>query len=159
VKRMVGDHRSQALVENFVGQWLQVRDVEGININEQVVLARDHGEDRERERRIKRFRELDAIPADQRTPEQAQELQQFIEQRRRRGKSQNKFELNHELRKALREETQMDFDYVMRENRSVLEFVKSDYTFLNERLARHYGITNVTGNEMRRVVLPPDSPR
>jgi hypothetical protein len=47
----------------------------------------------------------------------------------------------------------------MRENRSVLEFVKSDYTFLNERLARHYGITNVVGNEMRRVTLTPDSPR
>jgi len=159
VKRMIDDRRSQALVENFVGQWLQVRDVEGININEQVVLARDRGQDRERERRVRRFRELDAIPAEKRTPEEAQELQQLIELRRQRARSQTNIELNSELRRALRDEPQRDFDYVMRQNRSVLEFVRSDYTFLNERLARHYGITNVIGSEMRRVTLPPDSPR
>src|SRR5262249_16262123 len=54
VTRMIKDRRSSALVENFVGQWLQVRDLEGININEQVVLARDRGEDKERERRMRR---------------------------------------------------------------------------------------------------------
>jgi hypothetical protein len=159
VRRMVNDHRSQALVENFVGQWLQVRDLEGININEQVVLSRDRGEDKERERRIQRFRELNAIPEDKRTPEQAKELQQMIEQRRRRAQSKDNIELNDELRRAMRDETQMDFDYVMRQDRSVLELVSCDYTFLNERLARHYGITNVVGREMRRVTLPADSPR
>jgi hypothetical protein len=159
VQRMTGDRRSEALVENFVGQWLQVRDVEGININEQVVLARDRGEDRERERRIQRFRELNAIPEEQRTPEQVKELQEMIEQRRRRAQSKENIELDGELRRALRNETQMDFDYVMRQDRNILEFISSDYTFLNERLARHYGITNVVGHEMRRVTLAPDSPR
>ena len=159
VRRMLEDHRSQALVENFVGQWLQVRDLEGININEQEVLARDRGEDKERERRIQRFRELNAIPEDKRTPEQAQELKQMIEQRRRRQQNKDNVELSGELRHALRDETQMDFDYIMRQDRSVLELVSCDYTFLNERLARHYGITNVVGHQMRRVTLPPDSPR
>lgn len=159
IKRMVEDRRSQALVENFVGQWLQVRDLDGININEQAVLARDRGEDRERERRIHRFQELNAIPADKRTPEQLQELDKLLADRRRRAKARNEVELNHELRRAMGEETQMDFAYVMRENRSTLDLVSSDYTFLNQRLAQHYGMTNIAGNEMRRVILPPDSPR
>ncbi|HTL55295.1 MAG TPA: DUF1592 domain-containing protein [Candidatus Limnocylindrales bacterium] len=159
VKRMLADGRSKALVENFVGQWLQIRDLEGININEQVVLARDRGEDRERERRIQRFRTLNAIPEEKRTPEEAKELKDLIEQRKRRSQNKDNIELDGDLRRAMRDETQMDFDYVMRQDRSVLEFVSSDYTFLNERLARHYGITNVTGHEMRRVTLPPDSPR
>ena len=158
IQRMIRDRRSQALVENFVGQWLQVRDVEGININEQVVLARDRGEDRDRERRMQRFRELNAIPEEQRTPEQKQEFQKMIEARRHRAQNKD-FELDGELRRALRNETQMDFDYVMREDRSVLELISSDYTFLNERLARFYGMTNVVGHDMRRVSLPPDSPR
>src|SRR5712675_2254344 len=58
IQRMITDSRSEALVENFVGQWLQVRDIEGINIDERVVLARDRDQDRELDRRIKRFREL-----------------------------------------------------------------------------------------------------
>ena len=159
VKRMVDDPRSQAFVENFVGQWLQVRDVEGINIDERSVLARDRGEDKELERRIRRFRELNAIPEEQRTPEQAAELKQMIEQRRKRMKTQRELELDHELRSAFREETQMDFSYVMKQDRNLLELVDSDYTFLNERLALHYGITNVTGKEMRRVSLAEGSPR
>jgi hypothetical protein len=61
----------------------------------------------------------------------------------------------------MREETEMTFSYMMRENRSVLEFLDSDYTFLNEKLAKHYNLTNldVTGPEMRRVSLPPNSER
>src|SRR5262249_11907932 len=89
VKRMLEDGRSKALVENFVGQWLQVRDLEGININEQVVLARDRGEDHEREKRIQRFRELNAIPEEKRTPEQEKELKDLIEQRKRRAQSKD----------------------------------------------------------------------
>jgi hypothetical protein len=67
--------------------------------------------------------------------------------------------LTSELRKAMREETEEVFSYVVHEDRSLLELIQSDYTFLNERLAHQYGITNVTGEEMRRVTLPPDSPR
>ena len=159
VQRMVDDPRSQGLVENFVGQWLQVRDVEGINIDERFVLARDRDQDRALEQRKQRFRQLIAIPVEKRTPEQADELKQLIEQRRKRQAGEPAIELDHELRRALREETQMCFSYIMHQDRNVMEFVDSDYTFLNERLARHYGITNVIGKQMRRVTLPPDSPR
>jgi hypothetical protein len=55
VKRMLADPRSEALVENFVGQWLQVRDVEGIDINVRAVLARDRGEERGFNRDRRRF--------------------------------------------------------------------------------------------------------
>jgi len=159
IKRMLDDPRCQALVENFVGQWLQVRDLEGINIDEHVVLARDRDEDRALEQRKKRFRELNAIPDDKRTPEQVQEIKQLIEQRRKRDASQAEVQLDHQLRRALKEETQSYFSYVMHEDRSVLEFIDSDYTFLNQRLARHYGIPEVKGNEMQRVTLPDNSPR
>jgi mono/diheme cytochrome c family protein len=159
VKRMVDDPRSQALVENFVGQWLQVRDLEGINIDERTVLARDRGEDRALEQRRKRFRELNAIPEDQRTPEQAEEIKQLIEQRRKRQAIEAEVQLDHDLRRALRNETQMYFAYVMHQDRDVMEFINSDYAFLNERLAHLYGITNVTGKEMRRVTIPEGSPR
>jgi hypothetical protein len=57
------------------------------------------------------------------------------------------------LRAAMRTETQMYFDAIMREDRSVLEFLDSDWTFLNGRLAKHYGNTQVTGDEFRRVKL------
>ena len=51
-------------------------------------------------------------------------------------------------------ETELFFDSIVRENRSVLDLITADYTFVNERLARHYGIPNVTGPEFRRVALP-----
>src|SRR5436190_10036634 len=63
------------------------------------------------------------------------------------------------LRQAFRQETELFFDHVLREDRSVLELIKADYTFLNERLARHYGIPNVYGSRFRRVTLGPDSKR
>ena len=70
-----------------------------------------------------------------------------------------KLTLDRDLRRALRQETEMCFAHVVREDRSVLELLDSDYTFLNGKLAKHYGMTNVTGPEMRRVSLPADSPR
>jgi hypothetical protein len=56
---------------------------------------------------------------------------------------------------------EMYFANIVKEDRSVVELVDSDYTYLNERLAKHYGLTNldVTGDEMRKVTLPADSPR
>jgi hypothetical protein len=57
------------------------------------------------------------------------------------------------LRKAMYDETTMFFESVMREDRSILDLLDSDYTFLNERLAKHYGISDVTGPQMRRVKL------
>jgi hypothetical protein len=63
------------------------------------------------------------------------------------------------LRQAFRQETELFFDSVLREDRSVLTFIRSDYTFLNERLAKHYGIPTVHGSQFRRVTLAPESRR
>jgi hypothetical protein len=80
-----------------------------------------------------------------------------LEFARRFGKQRP--ELTDDLRRAMRQETERYFDYVLRENRPLEEFIDSDYAFLNARLAQHYGIEGVTGDEVRRVQLPPDSPR
>jgi mono/diheme cytochrome c family protein len=58
------------------------------------------------------------------------------------------------LRSAMIRETELYFEYVMREDRSVLEFLDSDYTFVNDRLARHYGIPGSFGREFKKVTLP-----
>jgi mono/diheme cytochrome c family protein len=63
------------------------------------------------------------------------------------------------LREAFRTETELFFDSVLREDRSIRTFIKSDYTFLNERLAKHYRIPNVYGSRFRRVTLSPESRR
>jgi hypothetical protein len=63
------------------------------------------------------------------------------------------------LRQAFRQETELFFDHVRREDRSVLDFIRADYTFLNERLAKHYGIPDVYGSRFRRVALSPESRR
>jgi hypothetical protein len=63
------------------------------------------------------------------------------------------------LRQAFRQETELFFDSVLREDRSVRTLIKSDYTFLNERLAKHYGISDVYGSRFRRVTLTPESKR
>src|SRR5436190_21954072 len=70
-------------------------------------------------------------------------------------------ELTGELRRAMRMETEKAFDYILREDRSLLELLDSDYTFVNERLAKHYGITNssIHGEDMQLVRLEADSPR
>ena len=106
VKRMLADRRSQALVDNFAGQWLHIRNV----------------------------------AVHQPSPESL-------------------FHFDDNLRKAFEQETQLFFESIMRDNRSVLELLDADYTFLNERLARHYGIDGVRGERFRRVALPPGSPR
>jgi hypothetical protein len=63
------------------------------------------------------------------------------------------------LRQAFRRETEMHFETVLRDDRSVLDLLKADYTFLNERLAKHYSIPNVYGSRFRRVALDKDSER
>jgi hypothetical protein len=63
------------------------------------------------------------------------------------------------LRQAFRLETELFVDSIVREDRSVLDLIKADYTFLNERLAKHYGIPNIYGSRFRRVALGPDSNR
>jgi hypothetical protein len=67
--------------------------------------------------------------------------------------------LDADLRTAIRLETELFFDHIARTDRSVLELIDSDYTFLNDLLARFYGIAGVEGKQMRKVTLPKDSPR
>ncbi len=105
VKRMLADPRSQALVENFAGQWLHLRNVE----------------------------------VHQPSPELL-------------------FHFDDNLRKAFEQETQLFFESIIREDRSVVDLLDANYTFLNERLARHYGIRRLR-RRFRRVSLPADSPR
>ena len=100
VKRMLADPRSKALVENFAGQWLYLRNVRSA------------------------FPDLVEYPD---------------------------FDVN--LREALQKETELFFESTLRENQSVLDLLNANYTFLNERLARHYGIPNVYGSHFRRVTL------
>jgi hypothetical protein len=66
---------------------------------------------------------------------------------------------DNELRQAFRTETEMFFESVMREDRSVLDLLNADYTFVNERLARHYGIPNVYGSQFRRVKITNEERR
>ena len=63
------------------------------------------------------------------------------------------------LRRAMKEETTLFFDSIMREDRSVLDLLNADYTFVNERLARHYGMPNIYGSQFRRVKVPSDARR
>jgi hypothetical protein len=105
VARMLADPKSEALVENFAGQWFQLRNLDMISPDRNLFPA-----------------------------------------------------FNERLREAMREETSRYFTHVMRENRSVLELVDADYTFLNEPLARFYGIEGVKGIEFRKVALG-DLPR
>jgi len=100
VRRLLRDPRSQALVENFAGQWLQLRNLE---------LA---------------------------APDRAT-FPQF----------------DDALRTAMRRETELLFTHILREDRSVLEFLTADYTFANARLARHYGLAGVSGDDFQRVSL------
>jgi hypothetical protein len=60
------------------------------------------------------------------------------------------------LRQAMRREVELLFDSIVREDRSVVELLNADYTYVNERLAKHYGIKNITGSQFRRVTLGPE---
>jgi len=163
VKRMMADPRSHALVENFTGQWLQVRDLQGITINAREVLARDDGVEKQLQQQIANFQARQAqlakaaasstnSPAAANRPRRLNGGMPFYKPR---------FELDGEIRAAMKNETEMFFTSIIKEDRPVTDLIDSDYTFLNEKLARLYGLTNlgVTGPEMRRVTLPADSER
>jgi hypothetical protein len=68
-------------------------------------------------------------------------------------------EFDDNLRQAFRRETEMLFESIVREDRSVVDLINADYTFVDERLARHYGIPNIHGSYFRRVPLDANSPR
>jgi mono/diheme cytochrome c family protein len=63
------------------------------------------------------------------------------------------------LRQAMKEETELFFNSIMREDRSVMDLLNADYTFVNERLARHYGIPDIYGSRFRRVQIPTEARR
>lgn len=159
VTRMLADKRSGEFVRHFTGQWLQARGIDSVNVSAAAVLSKDEPPDPVAAERRARFRELNRKAPESLTPEEKKELEQarasFVGGFRRFAQ----FELNGELRRAMRQETELTFDHVLRGDRSLLELIDSDYTFLNERLAKFYGIDGVTGDQMRKVDLPKDSPR
>jgi hypothetical protein len=101
VRRMLADSRASALVANFAGQWLYLRNLRN------VVPSKD------------------AFP-----------------------------DFDDNLRQALQRETELLIEHVMKQDRSVIELLTADFTFVNERLARHYGIPGVAGGEFRKVQYP-----
>jgi cytochrome c5 len=103
VRRMLKDPKSNALINNFTGQWLSVRSLKA---SEPVVNL---------------FPDFD-----------------------------------DNLRDAFERETELFFGSIVREDRSILDLLNADYTFVNERLAKHYGIQNVYGPNFRRVTLPTE---
>ena len=103
VERMLHDRRSDALLNNFFGQWLLVRNVSAVQPDPK------------------------AFP-----------------------------DFDENLRRALERETTLFLETQLREDRSALELMTADYTFLNERLAKHYGIPKVYGSHFRRVTYPDD---
>lgn len=150
VERLLNDPRSAALIEHFTGQWLQARNLEHLAIDPLAVL----GFQGELEALREKFgRQLWRRGSD----EDSAELKAARVRSRELNQLADRF--NPELRTAMRRETELVFEHVLRGNRSVREFLDSDYTFLNQQLAAHYGIGGVEGAEMRRVELPADSPR
>jgi len=106
IRRMLADPKARALVDNFAGQWLYLRNLRG------------------------------------HVPDQT-EFPDF----------------DNTLRSAMLREMELFFDSIIREDRSVLDLMTADYTFVNERLARHYDIPNVYGSHFRRVTLTQNERR
>ncbi|HWA26188.1 MAG TPA: DUF1592 domain-containing protein [Lacunisphaera sp.] len=155
--RMLADPRAKEFVRNFTGQWLQARDIASVQIQAVPVFLREHGNP-EVEEAFETFRRIGRIHPDARTPAEkaaADKARDIVIPFFRMPKPQ----LTGSLREAMQQETELTFAHVLKEDCSLLELIESDYTFLNEELAKHYGIPGVTGKEMRKVRLPPDSPR
>ncbi|MGD8324889.1 MAG: DUF1592 domain-containing protein, partial [Gammaproteobacteria bacterium] len=106
LERMLADPRANAIVENFAGQWLFLRNLQS---------ARP---------------DINTFP-----------------------------DYDENLRRAMRTETEMLFADILRNDRSVLELVDADYTFVNERLAEHYGMSDIKGSHFRRVPVPDENRR
>ena len=103
---MLADPKPQALVDNFAGQWLQLRNLRNVQPN------------------------TDLFP-----------------------------DFDDNLRQSFRRETELLFESIVQEDRSVLDLLTADYTFVNERLARHYGIPDIYGTRFRRVAITDDARR
>lgn len=151
IRRMMKDERGQQFLENFVGQWLRTRDVAQVSIDPYAVLGLKEDFDA----LLEEYRRVRALRGNQ--EERSPEEEQLRERYRELRQIGDRFDAK--LREAMRLETEMGVEYIVREDRSLLELIDSDYTFLNEALAEHYKIPGVVGSEMRRVELPEGSPR
>ena len=103
VGRMLADKRSNEFFRNFVGQWLQARDIEAVLINAFAVISRDEAPDPEAETRRKRFRELIQKPAEKLTDAEKKELQDARASFGRGFRRFREFELTGELRRTMRQ--------------------------------------------------------
>jgi len=157
IDRMMADKRSDAFIENFAGQWLHARDIESVNISSFDVWLRENP-DPELMAARETYNVVREIPEYKRTPEE-QETYTRTRAIIRKAYDIERPELKRPLQRAMSDETQLYFEHVIREDRSLRELLDSDYTFLNEPLAAHYDIEGVEGQRMRKVKLPPESPR
>lgn len=158
ITRLLTHPRANDLVKNFTGQWLQARDISTIGIDAPAIFLREHPPSPAYNKARATIRRISEIPDVHRTPEDVAALEAA---RKIRAEVTGKAgpQLTGSLRTAMQEETEMLFAHVLAEDRPLTELIDSPYTFLNEELAKHYGIPGVTGRAMRKVVLPPDSPR
>jgi len=139
LKRMLKDVRAQALVENFAGQWLELRDVGGVSINAFIVFSQDN-----------------APPPKPGAPPATMPARRGFGGF---GGNRPPVQFDDALRRALRLEPEMLIREVMRDDKSLATLLDTDHTYVNDVLAKLYGIPKITGTEMRRVELPKDSPR
>ncbi len=162
VHRLLQNDQSKQFVRNFAGQWLQTRDVESVSIDARIVQARDIGTDKELrsrfERRQKINLEIDEAEKAHDEPKLAQ-LRGELAEMRRKFTNMRRVDFSTDLRSAMRQEAELLFQHLLRHDGSTLDLIYNNKTFLNEELAKHYGIPNITGDQMQLVDLPPDSPR
>ena len=152
VQHMVQNHRSAEFVESFSGQWLRARDVESVSIDPVAALGFQKEYEKLRASfggRGRRTRQTESADP----PENAKAIERF----RELGALRDRFDAS--IRSAMRKETEMSFEFIVREDRSLLELIDADYVFVNEKLAGLYGIEGISGKEIQRVKLPAGSPR
>ncbi len=162
IDRMLRHEKAVNFSENFVGQWLRARVIESIQINASTVLSREPSSiDPEADIRRQEFFRL-FRKASLRTPEEELAYEREKEKYLKSFGGGSRFELTDEVRSAMKRETEMLFEYIVTSDRSLLELIDSDYTFLNDALSAHYqiaGLAPVEGRDMRKVQLPPGSLR
>ena len=155
VDRMLKDPRSEALAENFAGQWLRARDVKHLDIDPVGALGLQQNSMSCNARLIRGASGTGASEKSRTKTEKINCCLKGCRERSARGtiarRSGPSFAgfgpigdmFNDKLRQAMQNETEEYFEYVVRENRNVMELVDSNYTFLNETLAKHYDIDGV----------------
>jgi len=148
VTRMLADPKAKALPVNFTGQWLESRDIDGISSNAREILIRDIGE----EATLKQLRAAWERGDEASAKKFAHQLDEVL-------KPKGEWDLDGDLRSAIRRETSMYFQHIVTEDRPVTELITSDYAFVNDKLAQLYGIPGVEGPELRMIKLPAGSPR